>query len=277
VNGGVGSPNLNLPVFGSVTLQSGVKTADSFGYFGAGGNVTFPVAPGVALFGIAQGDMKLNKNDTAFSQSNAGVAGGLSVIQDKNLWRATASYSELTVENDRFRTVTGATGEVTHQLDELQALNGSLQVAQIHYLGANDVRNANLRAGTVGYRRAFIGEYQPLLTVTGNYGEENNVKMRPDLGRRFYGWRAGGAATPRPQWALSAGLSYQKSKYDGADTLLGLVRQDSYYGIDAALIYSLTRNWSLRAEYTYSKNKSNIALYEYDRHIILGKIRYEFK
>ena len=36
VNGGVGSPNLTLPVFGAVTLQTGTKTADSFGHLAAG-------------------------------------------------------------------------------------------------------------------------------------------------------------------------------------------------------------------------------------------------
>jgi hypothetical protein len=221
--------------------------------------------------------MKINRNDTAFNQANAGVAGGLSFLQDKNLWRATASYSELSIENDRFRTVTGATGELNHQLDELQMLNGSLQVAQLQYTGANDVRNADLRAGTIGYRRAFIGNWQPLVNVSANYGEEDNVRNRPDLGRKFYGGRVALAITPLPQWSASVGLTYQESKYDAADALLATVRRDKYYGVDAGLIYAVNRHWSLRGEYTYSKNKSNISLYEYDRHIVMAKVRYEFK
>jgi len=56
-----------------------------------------------------------------------------------------------------------------------------------------------------------------------------------------------------------------------------VVRKDKYYGLDAMLGYALTRNWSVRGEYVYSKNKSDLALYEYDRHLLMAKIRYEFK
>ena len=277
VNGGVGSPNLTLPVFGAVTLQAGTQTGDSFGHLAAGGNVSVPVAPGVAIFGAAQGDLKLHRTDTAFDQANAGIAGGVSFLQDKNLWRATASYSELQVENDKYRTVTGVSGEVHHQLDELQGLNAALQLAQLRYNGANDVRDAQLRAGTVGYRRAFIGSWQPLFTVSASYGEERNERNRPDLGRKFWGGRLGVALTPRPQWSASAGLSYQESKYDGPDALLLVERRDKYYSLDAGIIYAVNRNWSVRGEYVFSSNDSNIALYEYDRHIIMAKLRYEFK
>lgn len=277
VNGGVGSPNINLPLFGSVTLLSGVKTGDSFGYLAAGGNVTYPVAPGVAVFGAANADLKLNKNDTAFNQGNANLAGGFSYLQEKNLFRVTASYGELEVENDWYRKVMAYTGEVNHQLDELQMISGSLQYGKLTYQGTNDVRNAELYGLGVGYRKAFIGRWQPLLSLSANVGEERNRRGRPDLGRKFFGGRAGIALTPAPKWALSAGLAYQESKYDGRDALLGVVRKDKFYGVDAAMVYAVTREWSVRGEYTYSNNDANLALYEFDRHLVAVKLRYEFK
>jgi len=198
VNGGVGAPNINIPVFGNVTLQSGVKTADTFTWLAAGGNVTYPVAPGVALFGAATGDMKLNRHDTAFDQTNINIAGGLTYLQDKNLYRLTASYSELQVERDWFRKVTGATAEINHQLDELQTLTGFVQGATITYQTPNNPRDADLVAIGGGYRRAFIGDWQPLLSLSANYGHEHNVERRPDLGRVLYGGRVGVAFTPMP-------------------------------------------------------------------------------
>lgn len=277
VNAGVGSANITLPVFGPVTLLSGVKTADSFGTLRAGGNLTYPVAPGVALFGAANADTQRNRNDTAFDQENAGIAGGVSIVQEKNLYRITGSYSTLAVGHDRYRDVSGISGEVNHQLDEFQMLSGSVQFAKLDYQGANEPRNANLSGIGVAYRRAFIGNWQPLITLSANYGEEHNVKSRPDLGRRFHGVRAAAAVTPAPKWALSAGASYQEGKYDGADVLLGTLRKDEYYGLDAALSYALDRNWSVRGEYQFLKNRSNIALYEFERQLVAIKLRYEFK
>ncbi len=277
VNGGVGSPNVNLPGFGAVTLLTGVKTADSFGYLGVGGNVTHPVAPGVALFGSVGADAKLNRNDTDFNQGNANLAGGVSLLRDKNTYRLTGSYNELSVQNDWYRKATGVSGEVNHQLDELQMINGFVQYAKLKYQPPNDVRDADLWAFGGGYRKAFIGSWQPLLTLSATYGQERDVRSRPDLGRKFYGGRAAIAVTPRPQWGLSVGATYQESRYDGPDLLLGEVRKDKYYGLDAVLSYALTRNWSVRGEYAYSNNKANLALYEFERHLVAIKLRYEFK
>ena len=277
VSGGVGSPNITLPVFGPVTLTSGVKTADSFGWLAAGGNVTYPVAPGLALFGAANADAKANRSDTPFDQTNVNIAGGGSLIRQNNLYRLTASWGELGVGHDWYRTMAALTGEVNHQLDELQSVNAALQYAKLNYQAPNDARNADLSAGSLGYRRALISSWQPLLSLSVNYGQEHNVRARPDLGRQFWGGRAAVAMTPVPRWGLSLGASYQDSEYDGVDPLLGVVRKDKFWGLDAALSYALTRNWSVRGEYQFLKNDSNLALYEFDRQIVAVKLRYEFK
>lgn len=94
---------------------------------------------------------------------------------------------------------------------------------------------------------------------------------------KFWGGRAAIAATPAPKWSASAGLNYQESKYDGPDILLGEVRKDKYYGLDASLAYAIDRNWSVRAEYAYNDNASNLALYEFKRNQVMFKVRYEFK
>jgi len=277
VNGGVSSANITLPIFGPVTLTTGTKIADNFAYVAAGGNVTHPVAPGVALFGAASADQKMDHDQTSFDQANANLAGGVSYVQDKNLWRLTGSYNELGVGHDWYRKATGATGEVNHQLDELQMINGFVQYAKLDYQQPNDVRNADLWALGAGYRKAFIGSWQPLLSLTGSYGEEHNVRSRPDLGRKFWGGRVALAVTPAPKWSVSAGAMYQQSAYDGPDILLLQTRKDKYYGLDASVAYAVDRNWSLRAEYGYNDNTSNLALYEFKRNIVTFKVRYEFK
>jgi len=277
VNGGVNSPNVTLPIFGPVTLTTGTKIADNFAYVAAGGNVTHPIAPGVALFGAGSADQKLDKDQTTFDQANANLAGGVSVVQDKNLWRLTGSYNELAVGHDWYRKATGVSGEVNHQLDELQIVNAFVQYAKLEYQPPNDVRNADLWAFGAGYRKAFIGAWQPLLSLTATYGEERDVRSRPDFGRKFWGGRAAVAVTPAPKWSVSAGATYQQSSYDGPDILLLQTRKDKYYGVDASVAYAVDKNWSLRAEYAYNDNTSNLALYEFKRNMIMFKVRYELK
>jgi hypothetical protein len=280
VNGGVSSANINLPVFGNVVVgQAGVKTHSSFNWLAVGGQISHPVAPGLAVFANGQADGKFNNSGEAqsFDQGNFVVSGGVSYFRDKNFYRLTASHSEVSVDYNRFRNIDSLSGEWLHQIDELQTIGPFVQTAQFAYTGNNRVRDAEFHAAGIGYRKAFIGKWQPLLTVSVNTGKEHNTEGRPDLGREMYGGRVALAITPAPKWALSVGSTYQKSRYDGPDALLGTVRRDDYYAADVTASYAYARNLSLRAELLASRNDSNLELYAYRRDILTFKVRYDFK
>jgi hypothetical protein len=279
-NGGVGNSNINLPVFGNVVIgQAGVRADTKFNWLAAGGQISHPVSPGLAVFAGGQVDVKFNTTGGAeqFDQNNLAVNGGVSYFKDKNFYRLTASRAEVAVDYTRFRDVNSLSGEWLHQLDELQTISPFLQLAEFHYTGNNKPRDAEFYAAGMGYRRAFIGKWQPLLTVSGNVGKEHNTEGRPDLGREIYGGRVALAITPVPKWAVSVGATYQNSRYEGPDVLLGTTRKDDYYAADAVASYAYTRNLSLRAELLVSKNESNLELYAYRRDILSFKARYDFK
>jgi len=279
VNGGVGSAGIALPVFGNVLVSaSGVKTPADFTWLALGAEIIHPVAPGIAVFANGRVDGKYNNGGLAsqFDQNNIALNGGLTYLNDKNLYRFTASHATVEVDNRRFRDVDGVSGELSHQLDELQSIGPFVQLARLGYTGDNQPRDADLYAVGVNYRKAFIGPFQPLLTVSANVGEEHNVRNRPDLGRDMYGMRAAVALTPAPKWFASMGLSYQLSKYSAPDPLLLTVRKDDYYSFDATVGYSFTRKLSLRGEVVVTDNKSNLQLYEYNRNLYGVKLRYDF-
>jgi hypothetical protein len=277
-NGGVGSAGINLPVFGSVQVgPAGVRTPAGFTWLALGGDITHPLAPGLSVFGSGRVDGKYNSSSASqFDQNNLSVNGGLTYIKDKNLFRLTASHATVEVDNRRFRDVDGVSGEMQHQLDELQSIGPFVQLARLSYIGDNRPRDADFSAVGVNYRKAFIAPYQPLLTVSANLGNEHNVRNRPDLGRDTYGGRVAVALTPAPKWSLSVGASYQYSKYNSPDTLLLTTRKDNYYSLDAVAGYTFSRNLSVRGEVTLADNKSNLQLYEYNRNLYAVKLRYDF-
>jgi hypothetical protein len=278
-NGGVGSPGINLPIFGSVVVgQNGVKAPTDFTWLAVGGSVSHPIYPGLSLFANGQLDGKYNSNNFAsqFDQNNIALNGGLAYVKEQNLYRLTASHSDVEVDHKRFRALDGVSGELHHQLDELQTIGPFIQLARLSYTGDNQPRDADFQALGVNYRKAFIGNYQPLFTATANIGNEHNVRNRPDLGRDMYGGRVALAVTPAPKWGLSVGATYQKSRYQGPDILLLTTRKDDYYALDAVASYAFSRQLSVRGEATLSSNKSNLELYEYQRNIYAVKLRYEF-
>lgn len=278
INGGVSSANVNLPNFGLVTVSAaGVRTRSSFASLAVGANVVHPVAPGVALFGSVAADRKMHDVGAEFDQDNLGLTAGASLLQNADLLRATLSYSALEVDHARFRTVTGLTAEWVRQLDELQAASAFLQQAGLDYAGGNDVRDSRLTGLGVAYRRAVLAPWRPLLTLGASYAEEDNRRGRDDLGRGILSVRAALGATPAARWALSAGLTYQRSRYEAQDPLFATTRRDRYYAADVAASYAVTRTLSLRGELLVSKNDSNLALFAYRREVAALKLRYEYK
>ncbi|HET9267840.1 MAG TPA: outer membrane beta-barrel protein [Vicinamibacterales bacterium] len=279
VNGGVGNAGISVPVFGSVRVApNGVETAADFAWVALGGEIIHPIAPGLAVFANGRMDGKYNGGGLAseFDQNNVAVNGGLTYLQDKNLYRFTATHATVWVDNKRFRDVDGISGELSHQIDELQSAGPFVQIARLGYTGDNAPRDADFYSAGVNYRKAFIGPFQPLLTASANIADEHNRRDRPDLGRDIYGGRVALALTPAPKWFASVGLAYQNSKYSAVDPLLATTRQDDYYALDATVGYAFSRKLSLRGELMLSDNQSNIELYEYKRNIVGVKLRYDF-
>lgn len=279
VNGGVGSANVVLPAFGLVTVaQAGVEQSATFTHLAAGGQVTHPVAPGVSLFGGLGVESKLNHGsfESQFDLLTLAANAGVTMLRENDLFRVGALFTTLDVDNEDFRDITGVAAEWQRQTDEFQMFSAALQYGDLDYKGNNDLRDSRLYQIALGYRRAFIGPWQPLVSVNLYLGQEDNRRDRDDLSRNLYGFRATVSGSPAPKWAASAGAFYQLSDYREPDTLFGLTRRDTYYGLDLAVSYALRRGLSLRSEFLLSRNDSNIALFEYDRNLVAIKLRYDF-
>ncbi len=281
VNSGVASSNISLQNLGPVVVgPGGIKSADSFMTLAAGGYVSHPVAPGIALFGNGYGEIKSNTKDAnaQYDLGNFAIGGGVSILREKNLFRFGVNDSLITLGTARYRSSLGVSAEWQRQLDEVQSLSLGAQYARLDYTGLNSARNADFTGLTAGYRRLFAHAWQPTLALSANAGQEDTRdSTRNDLGRRIYGGRAGVNFTPAAKWGVSLGYTYQKSEYMAADAILGVTRNDRYEAFDAAASYLFSRNISFRLEAMLAKNRSNIELYSFPRETIALKVRYEFK
>lgn len=288
VNAGVSNSNISLPVFGPVTVATaGVKAHSWFEYFAIGGQLSEPVAPGVAVFGGGSFNAKFNNNHqvqaSQFDQRNLNTNAGLTYLKNKNLYRLSGFYSRIDVDNALFLQTPGTTAEWYYQYDELQTFNTFAQYANLKYAentvttAGNSLRDSNFYSGGLGYRKAFIAKWQPLFSLGASYSRENNTADRDDLSRDIYSGSITFGVTPFPKWAVSIGGAYQRSLYRAPDAFLLTTRMDSYYTGNAAISYAITPRLSAWVENLYSKNNSNISLYTYSREVAAFKLRYDFK
>ena len=281
VNSGVASSNISLQNLGPVVVgPGGTKIADTYTTLGAGGYVSHPIAPGVALFGNASGELKSNVKDAngQYDLGNYAIGGGVSILREKDLFRIGLNDGLITLGGDNYRSSLGGSLEWQRQLDEVQSVSLGAQYARLIYTGSNSPRNAEFSGVTAGYRRLIQHAWQPTLALSLNAGQEDTLdSTRQDLGRRLYGGRAGVNFTPGAKWGVSVGYTFQKSNYQAADAILGVTRNDRYEAFDAALSYLYTKNISFRAEALLAKNHSNVELFSFPRDTIAFKVRYEFK
>ena len=280
VNGGVASPNIVLPNLGPVLIaQGGTKQRDGFTTLAAGGYISYPVAPGIALFGSGQLDFKYNNKteNHLYNSENYNLNGGASWLNEKHLFRLGASESQLHMGNNSYLTTHAGQGEWQYQVDEQQAFTLGAQAGRLTYASPNQPRNADFVGLAAGYRKLFSHPLQPVLNVSINAGEQNSLDNRNDLVPRTSGGRIGVSFTPAAEWGVSLGYTILNSDYKEADALLGVKRSDRYEAFDVAASYLYSRNLSFRGEITTARNRSNIELYSFPRDLYALKVRYEFK
>lgn len=285
VNSGVSGNNVFLPAIGPVVIaRSGQKLASNVAVLGAGGFLSHPVAPGVALFATATGEQRFHEGDLnqEFEQGNFNVAGGVSVLRAKNLYRFGISYGALTVGSPTYRKTLGVSAEWQYQIDERQSFSLGAQLAQLDHPDPNAARDADFYGLSLGYRRLITHDWQPTLNLGLNAGRQHSRTGRPDLVPDSYGVTAGISLTPAAKWGVALGYQYQQSDYRAVDALLAALgfpdaRKDRYHALNAVVSYLYSRNLSFRAEGAVVRNDSNIELFAFPRESLMFKVRYEFK
>lgn len=278
VNGGIGGSVVSLPVFGQVVLPNNVtETGDLFSQFAAGAQGSRAIEPGLSVFGTVDFNTRFHTHDHIYDQSNLGGNIGLALNRAGTLWRASASYQTLWMDDGRYRSVTGLAGEWGRSLNSRDMVNAFVQYARFDYTAmGGDARDSDFYGVGIGYRKLFTGAMRPTLNVSLTWGDERNDRHRSDYSRELLGISGTFSIRVLPLLTLSATVFHQESNHDSADPLLGVTRRDRFDHLALGATYLLDRNLSLRGEVAYTDNRSNIPLYAYDRLQAALKLRYEF-
>jgi hypothetical protein len=109
-----------------------------------------------------------------------------------------------------------------------------------------------------------------------SWTQEDNLAVRPDLGRRLPMLRLFGALSPAENWRVASGLTLLRQNYGGEDIAFGNTRSDTTTIFDLSATYALAPRWTLRGEFVAYQNRSNQELYEYKRQSIAFKSRYQY-
>ncbi|MES2413074.1 MAG: hypothetical protein V4614_04685 [Pseudomonadota bacterium] len=296
INSGTRSGQVaGLPAgFVIVPGQSSEQQGDFFSTVSAGVQGSYPVAPGLALYGGAMLSGRFHKLGTSnvFDQALWGLQGGVSRIDGRNLYRFGVDLARLSVSNQDYLGLSTLVGEWQHQSDQFNRFGLTLQYSDQAYRNINtyldkaktvlaasgaDVRDSRLTNLTASWTRTLVHPWNPVLATSLSYGDEKNIKNRQDLSRSLVGLRSSVVVQFASKWSFGAGLSYQNSRH-GGDFATGVSpRRDDFLALDLSSTYPLDRNWSVRGEYQRVDQRSTIGFFKYTRSSVAVKLRYEFK
>lgn len=279
VQSGVSDPNITLPIFGAVTLtDSAVATRDRFSNVVLAGRVSVPVRPRWTAFAQIGADLKQYREADTYNQNTFSASGGFSVTQGTGLYRLTLGKTRQTLDNSRYRDTLAAGVDYGRQLGANGVFTFGTQIALFEYAGINAIRNANYYSLQSGYRHLLTSDWRTELDFNLSVArEDNTTDGLKNLSRDLWGGRTGIGLSPFSAWNFGFGATYLKSDYRAEDPLLLVTRRDKYAAFDFSATYTINQAWSVRAEYTASRNKSNLPLYEYRRDIGQLKLRYDFR
>jgi hypothetical protein len=277
-NAGVAQANIGLPVLGPVTVdQVGVQKSSPFGWLAGAGRIDHPFAPGwsVNASGYANGTFYTDASE--FNLASLGATAGLARSSGANLYSVTYAHTEILLDGSRYRWTDGLGLEWRRQLTEQSSFALIPQYARLGYSGENAARNSDLYALSAAYRRVWLRPWHPVLNALVFYGEEHNRENRDDLGRNLYGGAIDVTVSPSPFWAFNGVAGYVDSRYQAPIPLIDTTRHDRNLTLGLSALYLLDARWSVRAEYQYARNTSNLELFEYRRHVGALKLRYDFR
>ncbi len=282
INGGVTGSSVTLPIAGAVTVDAnGVQKSAMFSRYAAGVQGTWPLSASMALFanGNLDGRYHFDDNGTnsrTFNTLYGATQAGLATSWGRHVLRGSIGYNALVLNEISYRTSPSLSGEWQLPVNNQLGAFSSAQYGLLQYQGDNVVRDASFYTWSGGLRWAFDAPWQPSIIVALNTGREVNSREREDLSRSSNGGRISLETIPKAKLQVSASYSTQASDYLSNDLFFGLARRDNFDALELAATYTLTRNWSLRADIAASETKSNIALYSSQRLSGSVNVRYRF-
>jgi tetratricopeptide (TPR) repeat protein len=271
-----GSPDLQT--FIGINLDTrNQSTASGYYSLGAGGLVSHPFAPGWRLLGSGSASYRGNPDATFVDSQVLRLAGGIEWRPSQWEFGLQPGFGYVMLDGENNHQVIGVDVSGTRHFEQarvsLNVRSGQTRYAE-EALETLDV-DTLVYGVAAQYTTLTMPRVQFVSAVTA--GSDEAVDPGSQYSRDITGFRLGAITDFGGGHALLVSVASVSSDYDGI--FFGQARGDDQLG--GALGYEWgglrALGWTLRAQLNYTDNRSNVALYEYDRVDAGVSVRKEFR
>ena len=274
INAATDLTQLTIPLFsflGPGTLGPGARaTEDEFWEAAAGVSGVMAVGRQDRIFASALGNYRDNFDSDNFDQASVtGTIGYSHSFANRDVISLSAQAQTFLLDGNGYRESFGAIAQYTRLLGGGKALTISGQYNRLNFPD-QPLLDADRFAGALGLVTKNVSA-----SLQG--GKEETRRAAGDAYSHWFANASLGAEVPlSARMALIAGGAFDFRSYDAADTLFLVEREDKRADGQLGVKFALTDNLFFSPRGTYTRNWSNIALYDYERWTVSGGLRLEF-
>lgn len=277
VNVGPNKSSVAIPGFGGLPFELSSDSRaneDGFGSVGAGFNLRTPIGGGYMLLVGMSGTSRGNFSKQQFDTQNADASVGVTRTLDSDVYTLMAQTGSVYVDNGRFRSHSGLTGQWQRNLDARNQFSVFAQYSDLQY-PSEDVRDVDrwvagasfahlYREGIMSFASAYFVQERPQKSGVGWLGFDG------------FGVRVGGRMNYDAQTVLFGGATWEYRDYNKEDPSFLSKRRDNQYGLALGATHYFNKEWSVTPQLSLTLNDSNIDLNEYNRELFSVTVRREF-
>lgn len=222
------------------------------------------------VFASLLGNWRDNLTTSLFDQAAlTATAGYAHSFANQDVISISAQVQEFWLDRSSFRTSAGVTAQYTKPLSRGRAVTASAQWSRLDFAG-DPLRDADRYAASLG----LVGK-RFIATLTG--GTEQTRRQAGDhLSFDFVAVNLGAEVPVAKRVAAVGGIAFDLRRHSADDPLFLTERKDERLDLTAGLKVAVTDRLFLQPIATYSRNWSNIALFDFERWTVSVGARFEF-
>jgi tetratricopeptide (TPR) repeat protein len=264
-----------------------IRRSAPFLHGGLGGEYTRPMPGGWSWFAGGEARGRAYHEESDFNSALLEARGGATVTRGANQYRAMGSLISFVQKgaapgdprptNDR--RLAGATVDWRHTLDPRTQVGAALQLNTVRFPD-NRIEDFNQVFLSVSWLKSFERPGVPLLYLTAFAADDrarNEFADGTTKGKNLYGARAYVQYSMSPKLQLFTGLAaiHRRDKDEFARSTTVAKGRDTFGEASLGAQWQFRDKCALRLLYAFSTNRSNIDIYDFDRHEISSVIRCE--
>lgn len=260
INGATGSSQIAVPLFGNALMTlnpTSVKTASGFASVKGGIDGIKPLSVNVALYGAASLGARGNFGHSTFDSVTPDLRGGVTYGKDNHFLRGGIFANQYYLKGQHNRDVIGVNGDWYYVMDQQNRLGLFGQYSDFRFTTAMNAENFTQTLLGGSWSHQIIPSSSLSAAV---YGGSESAANRIDGNKDIWAVRFSGEHKLNEQVILSGGIGYQDGRYKKQNVLFLINRADQQYDLNAGASYRVNHDWTVRGQYLYLNNHSNIAL-----------------